>query len=319
MRVFAQDPRVVSIDADLSSTSGLEAGVGYVDVSRAINVGIAEGNMMNIGEAFAAMGYNAWVSTFCPFFDWKVLRRIAIGHQERHEAVKMKGGWLNGGHGLDLTFVATAPNFETKTNGGTHMGNDDSLVFDGIAHLKIIDSSCPQQVLSIMKWVMEGNQGLVYLRILRAPSGVIYDPDFRFDFGKGYYLRQSRNDETVIITSGRGIFEALAAAQELEKAGIASAVVDMPSIDEPLLLDLYDSGKWVLIAEQNNGFIWSYFQKILFRSRKPINPGKLIPVNTLAENGRPQFIHSATYPELLDQFGLAPHQLAERIKKQVRK
>ena len=35
--------------------------------------------MMLIGEAFAALGYNAWVSTFCPFFDWKVLRRIAVG------------------------------------------------------------------------------------------------------------------------------------------------------------------------------------------------------------------------------------------------
>jgi hypothetical protein len=24
--------------------------------------------MMLMGEAFAALGYNAWVSTFCPFF-----------------------------------------------------------------------------------------------------------------------------------------------------------------------------------------------------------------------------------------------------------
>jgi len=319
MRAFARDPRIVTIDADLSSTSGLEAGVAYVDTGRAINVGIAEANMMNIGEAFAAMGYNAWVSTFCPFFDWKVLRRIAIGHQERLEAAKMKGGWLNEGHGLDLTFLATAPNFETKTNGGTHMGNDDSLVFDGIAHLKIIDSSCPQQVLSIMKWIMEGNRGLVYLRILRASSGVLYDPDFRFDFGKGSFLRGGKGDPVMIISSGRGIFEALAAAQELARSGISAGVVDMPSIDESLLLDLYDSGKWIFIAEQNNGFIWSHYQRILFREREHLDPGRLIAINTLAKDGKPQFIHSATYAELLDQFGLAPHQLAERIRNTLRK
>ena len=35
--------------------------------------------MMNLGEAFAALGHNTWISTFCPFFDWKVLRRIASG------------------------------------------------------------------------------------------------------------------------------------------------------------------------------------------------------------------------------------------------
>ena len=84
MKVFARDPRVVSIDADLATTSGLEAGVAAVDQRRALNVGVAEANMMGIGEAFAALGGNTWISTFCPFYDWKVLRRIAVGHQERH-------------------------------------------------------------------------------------------------------------------------------------------------------------------------------------------------------------------------------------------
>ena len=87
MKVFARDPRVVSIDSDLATTSGLEAGVAAVDQRRALNVGVAEANMMLIGEAFAALGCNTWVSTFCPFFDWKVLRRIAVGHQERLEAI----------------------------------------------------------------------------------------------------------------------------------------------------------------------------------------------------------------------------------------
>jgi hypothetical protein len=54
MKVFALDSRVVSIDADLGTTSGLEAGVAVVDQNRALNVGVAEANMMNIGEAYAA-------------------------------------------------------------------------------------------------------------------------------------------------------------------------------------------------------------------------------------------------------------------------
>ncbi|MEP6915877.1 MAG: transketolase, partial [Acidobacteriota bacterium] len=155
MKVFARDPAIVSIDSDLASTSGLEAGVAAVDQRRALNVGVAEANMMLIGEAFAALGSNTWVSTFCPFFDWKVLRRIAVGHQERIEAMAAPDGWLSEGHGLDLTFLATAANFETRTNGATHMGNDDSTTFDAVAHLKIVDVSCPQQLLGIMKWIMD--------------------------------------------------------------------------------------------------------------------------------------------------------------------
>ena len=319
MKVFARDPRVASVDADLSSTSGLETGVGWVDKSRALNVGVAEANMICIGEAFAALGYNTWVSTFCPFFDWKVLRRIAVGYQERLEAIEMENGWLSEGHGLDLTFLATAPNFETTTNGATHMGNDDMLIFGGIAHLKVIDISCPNQLLGAMKWIMEGGKGLVYLRIMRAPSAVLYDEVPDFTFGKGCILQEHNDDRAVIISSGRGVHEALAAAALLEQDGIMAGVVDMPSIDEQLLLELYDSGKHLVIAEQNNGYVWSEFQKILFTSRETIDSTRLLAVNTLDKHGKAQFIHSATYSQLLQRFGLTPELLAERVKNDVEK
>jgi transketolase len=313
MKVFARDSRVVSIDADLASTSGLEAGVAAVDQSRALNVGVAEANMMCMGEAFAAMGCNTWVSTFCPFFDWKVLRRIAVGYQERLEAIAAPDGWLSEGHGLDLTFVATAANFETRTNGATHMGNDDITIFDGIAHLKIVDVSCPQQLLGIMKWIMAGNRGLVYVRVMRAASGVLYDPDFEFQFGKGYVLRQGPADAAAIVTSGRGAHEAMAAAAECEKRGLSVGVVDMPSVDAALLVELYDSGKLLCFAEQNNGYIWRNFQSALFRRGTPIDPKRAFAVNTLDSDGKPRFIHSGTYAQLLSAFGLAPAQLAQAL------
>jgi transketolase len=317
MKVFARDPRVVSLDADLGSTSGLEAGVGFLDVSRALNVGVAEANMMGIGEAFAAMGYNTWASTFCPFFDWRVMRRIAIGYQERLEAMEMKDGWLSEGHGLDLTFLATAPNFETKTNGATHMGNDDTQVFSQIAHLKIIDISCPNQLIGAMKWIMEGNKGLVYMRIMRSPSEVIYDNTFKFEFGKAYKLRESADDRAVIVSSGRGVHEAIAAAIELEQSGIAVGVVDMPSIDELFLLDLYGSGKLIVVAEQNNGYIWSAYMKTLFKSQRTVDTARVVAINALDSDGQPQFIHSATYSQLLDRFGLSPSRLAETVRQRI--
>ena len=319
MKVFARDPRVVSIDSDLASTSGLEPGVGWVDAGRALNVGIAEANMTAIGEAFAALGYNAWVSTFCPFFDWKVIRRIAIGYQERLEAIAQKDGWLNDGHGLDLTFLATAPNFETKTNGATHMGNDDALVFGEIGHLKIIDVSCPNQLLAVMKWIMEGGRGLVYLRIMRSPSAVLHPDGFRFEFGRAYSLREGPDDQVVILSSGRGVHEALAAAKLLEKEGVRAGVVDMPSVDRGALLELSSSGKLMVLAEQNNGFLWSSLGKALLRSGRQVDTGNLLAINTLGGDGLPAFIHSGTYDQLLDQFGLGPDQMAATVLRRLRR
>jgi transketolase C-terminal domain/subunit len=312
MKVFARDSRVVSIDSDLATTSGLEAGIAAADQRRALNAGVAEANMMLLGEAFAALGYNAWTSTFCPFWDWKVMRRIAVGYQERLESMASPDGWLSEGHGLDLTMLATAANFETRTNGATHMANDDALVFDAIAHLKIIDVSCPRQLLSIMSWIMEGNRGLVYVRVMRTPSAVLYGSDYRFEFGAGQMLRPG--DRAVVVSSGRGVHEALAAADLAPGVG----VVDMPSIDEDLLLRLYDSGKLIVFAEQNNGYIWQNFVKMLARRRAAVSgTNRVMTVNTLLPDGRVQFIHSATYEELVDVYDLSAPKLAAKVRQRL--
>jgi transketolase len=320
MKVFARDSRVVSIDSDLASTSGLEGGVAAVDQLRALNVGVAEANMMLIGEAFAALGGNVWVSTFCPFFNWQVLRRIAVGHQERLEAMAARDGWLSEGHGLDLTFLATAANFETRTNGATHMGNDDITTLDGVAHLKIIDVSCPQQLLSIMKWIMEGNRGLVYLRVMRAESAVLYSGDYEFSFGKGSTLRRHEDEQAVIVSSGRGVHEALSAAEILARNGTQAGVVDMPSADEDMMMELASCGKLLVFAEQNNGYLRRRFLDALYRRRNLVAANvlqRVVAISTLDANSMPQFIHSATYEQLLAAFGLTPEAIADTVAREL--
>jgi len=227
-------------------------------------------------------------------------------------------GWLSEGHGLDLTFLATAANFETRTNGATHMGNDDSTTFDAVAHLKIIDVSCPQQMLSIMRWIMEGGRGLVYLRVMRTGSAVLYGSDYVFGFGTGHRLLASPADRATILSSGRGVHEALAAARKCSAEGLPVGVVDMPSIDEELLLELYNSGQLLILAEQNNGYIWQNFLKVLYRHRDRLKADgwdRIITINTLKSDGRPQFIHSGTYEELIAAFDLSPDAIAHTIRK----
>jgi transketolase C-terminal domain/subunit len=284
-----------------------------VDKARAHNAGVAEANMMLIGEALGILGSNVWVSTFCPFFDWKVLRRIAVGHQERLEIIEEKG-WLSEGHGLDYTMLATAADLETQSNGATHMGNDDVLVMNETAHVKIINVSCPQQLLGIMKWIMEGNKGIIYLRILRAPSDVLYDTDFMFEFGKSYTIEQKKKIDAYIVSSGRGVSEAVEASKLLEKEGLGVEVIDMPSIDSDAIQTLYESGKPVFIAEQNNGFIWTHFRRVLFSTRVTIDTANLYPIN-LSKNGEINYVHSGTYPQLAAHFGLDAASLSKTISK----
>ena len=81
-----------------------------------------------------------------------------------------------------------------------------------------------------------------------------------------------------------------------------------------LLLRLHDSGKMLFVAEQNNGFLLQNLLKVLYRRRQVRgSDNNAIAINTLTAEGRPAFIHSGTYEELTDAFGLSASQLAELI------
>ena len=145
----------------------------------------------------------------------------------------------------------------------------------------------------------------------------IKDSDVRI-LGRGHIVRETADDVAVIVSSGRGVHEALAAAAECAANGLQVGVVDMPSIDEHLLMELCESGKIVCLAEQNNGFILQNLLKVQYR-RAPASggAGNVLSINTLDTDGRPQFIHSGTYEELIRAFGLAPAQIAAAIAKRV--
>jgi transketolase C-terminal domain/subunit len=102
----------------------------------------------------------------------------------------------------------------------------------------------------------------------------------------------------------------------LAAQGITAAVVDLPSIDAALLTELCSSGKLVCVAEQNNGYILENLQKVAFDERRRSGPNllqKVLAINTLGPDGRPHFIHSGTYEELVEAFGLTPAKIAAAV------
>jgi transketolase C-terminal domain/subunit len=176
-------------------------------------------------------------------------------------------------------------------------------------------------MLSIMKWTMAGNRGLTYVRVMRTGSAVLYDSGYEFEYGKGNVLRQAESDRAILISSGRGVHEALAAAEICGKEGLPVRVVDMPSIDEELLIALYRTGLPMIFAEQNNGYLWQNFLKVLYRHRGSVDGkgmSQISTINTLDKDGNKQFIHSATYEELIEVFQLTPSAISDAVRKLVK-
>jgi transketolase len=313
--VLGQDSRLVAIDADQGLITGLCPGMAKTDENRAINVGISEANMMGISEAFAARGYNAWCGCFGVFLEWRVLRRIAVGYQERLENIKSKDGWLSEGHGLDITFIANSSNLDTQTNGATHMSTDDVNSLSEIPHLKVIDTSCPRQLLAVMKWIAGGNKGLVLLRTLRPKVKAIYEDDYIFEYGRGYSFGETQSADIVIVSSGRGVHEALSAAEILRtKYGRKVTVVDMPSIDRRMLKELNESDAKIVFAEQNNAWLFNTFLRAMYDEHSSVDVNKVLSLSTLEEDGSKRFLHSGTLPQFYDYLKLDGLHIAERVE-----
>src|SRR5690606_11252912 len=131
----------------------------------------------------------------------------------------------------------------------------------------------------------------------------------------GPNVRECVADRVDVISSARGVQEARAAADLCSDAGIPVGVVDMPSIDEELLLALYDSSRLLRLAEQNDCSIHEKLIRHLQRHRASAGHGlaNVMPINTLRPDGRPQFIHPGTYEELIEAFGLTPSAIAAAI------
>lgn len=315
---FAIDPRFYTIDADLSNVSGLYMGTSRTNRYHALNIGIAECNMMCIAEALAADGAHVWVSTFGPFFNWQAFRRIAIGYQERKEVIKSTDGWLSEGFNLDITFLSTASNLDTTVNGATHMSNDDCFVISSIAHVKVIDTCCPRQFLAVARWIAQGNRGLVYLRVMRNPSPVLYEDDYEFEYAKAYYLQEEKNHQALIVSSGHAVLECLAAARLLTQEGIPISVVDMPSYDGEFLRDTVKSGVFMIFVEQNNGLLFDLFSHDVLKKQIPLGQNQVTALNTRDVQDKLRFIQSGSYKQLITALGLGAEDIVSLVRKLIR-
>ncbi len=77
---------------------------------------------------------------------------------------------------------------------------------------------------------MADTAGIVYLRTIRGKTNVIYDLDEDFPIGGSKIVRRSDRDRLTIVAAGTTVDEALAAADELQRGGIAARVIDAYSI-----------------------------------------------------------------------------------------
>jgi len=224
------DDRIVVLDADISKSTTTTA-FHKKYPHRALNVGVAEQNLVGMAAGLACVGLKPYASTFATFITMRACEQIRTAVAYPH---------------LDVKLIGVNSGVEIAGDGATHQAIEDMAIMRSIPGMTVL---CPSDPVStrLATLALPGIDGPVYMRLGRQVSNVIHDENVSFLLGKMIRLREG-NDVT-IIACGSMVEQALIAAGMLEQDGIGARVLDCHTI-KPI-----DVEEIVLAAEQTAGII----------------------------------------------------------------
>ena len=228
---------VVVVNADISTTARL-SNFKKEFPDRIFNVGIAEQNLIGFTAGLAKEGLMPFAVTVAAF----VPMRCA-------EQMRMMLGYMN----LNGRVVGIESGCRFGPLGNTHFAMDDIAVTRVIPNFTVISPADPHEIYKAVFAVAE-HKGPVHIRLTGAPGfPLIYHNDFDFKIGKAIEYRPGK--DVAIIATGSVLWEAIGAAEILEKKGLSVRVIDMHTI-KPLDVDMLDSvfaeNKLVVTVEEHS-------------------------------------------------------------------
>jgi len=129
----------------------------------------------------------------------------------------------------NIKFVGSHVGVSIGEDGPSQMGLEDISLFGTLPDAVVLQ---PCDALSTAQLIsqMIAYAGFAYMRTLRPKTPLIYKNEDSFLIGGSKVLRQSVNDVLTVAATGITVFEALKAADELQKENISIRVVDCYSI-----------------------------------------------------------------------------------------
>ncbi|MHC1787677.1 MAG: transketolase family protein [Christensenellales bacterium] len=234
--LLESDPNVVYLDANLMSCIGTYK-YHQAHPDRAINVGVAEANMMGIAGGLAASGFTPICHTFGPF-----------ASRRSFDQVFLSAGYAKN----DITVIGTDPGVCAAFNGGTHMPFEDVALYRAIPTATIVDITDSVMFEDLLRQLIH-RKGVKYIRVGRKNNARVYAQGSSFPIGQAIKLREGA--DITLVACGIMVHEALQAAEALAQQGISAEVLDMFTIKpldvESLLTSARKTGA-VLVSENHN-------------------------------------------------------------------
>lgn len=291
LAVGKTNEKVVALCADLTESTQI-SGFAEAFPERYVQVGVAEQNLVTVGSGMAAMGKIPFVSSyaaFCPGRCWEQIR-TTIALNER--SVKIIGSHAG---------VSVGP------DGATHQMLEDIALMRCLPNFVVIAPSDSVEAEKATK-AIANNGKPTYMRLSRSDSPVYTTEKTPFEIGKAYVYKEGT--DVAIMATGCMTYQALTAAQALQKHGINAEVVHVPTI-KPLdaatiLTSAKKCGRVITVEEaQVAGGFGSAVSELLSEN---------LPMPIMRIGMQDRFGESGEPDELLEYFGLNGEHIAKKAE-----
>lgn len=289
---IGKDQKIVALCGDLSESTRVEEFAKKYP-ERFFEMGVAEQNLMGVAAGLALEDFTAFAvsyAVFNPGRNWDQLR-VSVCYNKAN--VKVIGGHSG---------ISVGP------DGATHQALEDIAITRVLPNLTVVVPCDFNETYKAVKAIAE-IKGPVYMRFARPATANFTTDESPFEIGKINTLREG--DDATIIGAGPILYDALLAAEELQKEGLKIKVLNchtIKPIDTKTIIKVAkETGAFVTVEEhQTQGGIGSAICEVLAMNY-PIPVEMVGMPNQFGQSGKPQ--------ELLSYYEIDKKAIIEKVRK----
>ncbi|MDO4218079.1 MAG: transketolase family protein [Bacteroidales bacterium] len=285
-----KNANVVALSADVKGSVKMD-GFAKEFPDRFIQCGIAEANMVGIAAGLSLCGKVPFVGGFAEFVTGRVYDQIRQVVAYSNKNVKICGSHA----GISL-----------GEDGATHQTMEDIGLMKALPNMTVL-VPCDYNQARMATLAAAEHQGPVYLRLGRSKMPNFTAEGEPFQIGKAQLLVEGK--DVTLFACGHLVWEALQAAEMLEKEGISAEVINIHTIkplDTDAIIASARKTRAVVTCEEhlfNNGLGDSVAQTLALHCPTPM---EYVAVND-------RFGESGTPDEMLTNYGLRAANIIERV------
>ncbi|MBA3315854.1 MAG: transketolase family protein [Planctomycetaceae bacterium] len=285
-------PEIVTVDGDVGNSTRTEVFAKKYP-NRAVNVGIAESNMVSVAGGLASTGKTAVTASFACFL-----------MNNAFDQIRMSVAFPK----LNVKLVGSHAGISIGEDGPSQMGIEDVSLACSLPNVVVMVPSDAASTKAAVRAMIE-HKGPTYLRLGRPKVPMIYGDSCKdFKIGKSITVRDG--GDVTIIANGLMVSAALDAAKDLEDAGIQARVIDMHTvkpIDRDAIVKAAKETGAIVVAEEHlhHGGLGSVVAQVVSETH-PVRMAYVDVGDCYAESGDPD--------GLLQKYGLTAENIVKAVK-----